>query len=377
MFTYQIIQKASSRTVLLRLSYLALTGMVTCLRLLPLSSTDKDIEILVLRHQLAILQRQVDKPRLATPDRMLLAALLQHIPRPTLRRLQLIVSPDTVLRWHRNLLRRRHAQASRPKRPGRPPTIRSIRALVLRLARENPSWGYRRIHGELATLAIKVAPSTVWKILKTHGIDPAPRRHQVTWATFLRSQAHAILATDFFETRTLTGARLYVLAVIEHATRRIHVLGATAHPTAAWTTQQARNLVMDLQDAGTAVKYLIRDRDSRYTAQFDTVLADSEITIVKTGIRIPRMNAIMERWIRTCRVELLDRTLILNRTHLLHALREYETFYNQHRPHRALNAAAPTRPSPTPITNPSALTHLTISRQDRLGGILHEYHHAA
>ncbi|TWP51731.1 DDE-type integrase/transposase/recombinase [Lentzea tibetensis] len=363
--------------MLLRLSYLALTGMVTCLRLLPLSSTDKDIEILVLRHQLAILQRQVDKPRLTTPDRAFLAALLQHIPRPALRRLQLIVSPDTVLRWHRNLLRRRDAHASRPKRPGRPPTIRSIQTLVLRLARENPRWGYRRIHGELATLAVKIAPSTVWEILKVHGIEPAPLRNQVTWTTFLRSQAHAILAADFFETRTLTGAWLYVLAVIEHATRVIHILGTTAHPTAAWTTQQARNLVMDLHDTDATVKYLIRDRDSRYTAQFDAVLADSEITIVKTGIRVPRMNAIIERWIRTCRAELLDRTLILNRSHLLHALREYEIFYNQHRTHRALHAAAPTCPLPAPITDPDALTHLDIRRHDRLGGVLHEYHHAA
>jgi transposase InsO family protein len=207
----------------------------------------------------------------------------------------------------------------------------------------------------LATLAIKVAPSTVWEILRTHGIDPAPRRNQQTWTTFLRSQAHAILAADFFETRTITGARLFVLAVIEHTTRRIRILGATAHPTAAWTIQQARNLIMDLQDAGaSAVKHLIRDRDSTYTTAFDAVLADSGITAITTGIRMPRMNAIMERWIRTCRSELLDRTLILNQAHLLHALREYEAFYNQHRPHRALHAAAPQRALPAPIAEPHA-----------------------
>ncbi|GAB3901856.1 integrase core domain-containing protein [Kibdelosporangium lantanae] len=213
---------------------------------------------------------------------------------------------------------------------------------------------------------------------KSNGVEPAPRRDHLTWAAFLRNQAHAILAADFFETRSLTGTRLFVLAIIEHATRRIRILGATAHPTAAWTTQQARNLIMDLQDAGaTTVKYLIRDRDSKYTAAFDTVLADSGITIVKTGIRVPRMNAIMERWIRTCRTELLDRTLILNQAHLLHALCEYERFYNHHRPHRALHAAAPQRVLPQPITDPAVLTHLDIQRQDRLGGILHEYHHAA
>jgi putative transposase len=244
--------------VLLRLSYLALTGMVTLLRLLPMSNADKDIEILALRHQLAVLQRRVDKPRLTPPDRAFLAALLHKIPRPTLRQLHLIVSPDTVLRWHRDLLRRRHASASRPKRPGRSPTVRSIRALVLHLAHDNPSWGYRRIHGELAILGLKVAPSTVWEILKIHGSQPAPHRDHLTWATFLRSQAHALLAADYFEISTLTGARLYVFAVIEHATRRIRILGATAHPTAAWTTQMARNLAMDLQDAHATVKYLVR-----------------------------------------------------------------------------------------------------------------------
>jgi putative transposase len=314
--------------VLLRLPYLALTSVFTFIRLLPMSDTDKDIEILALRHQLVVLQRQIDKPRLTPPDRAYLAALLHRLPRPTLRQLHLIVSPDTVLRWHRDLLRRHHAKMSRPKRPGRPPTVRSIKALILRLARENPSWGYRRIHGELAALGIKVAPSTVWEILQRNGIEPAPQRDRQTWTTFLRGQAHAILAADFFETRTLTGARLHVFAVIEHATRRVRVLGATAHPTAAWTTQLARNLIMDLQDAGATVKYLVWDRDSRYTAAFDAVFHGHGAAIVKTGIQIPRMNAVMERWVHSCRAELLDRTLIVNRAQLLHALREYEAFYN-------------------------------------------------
>jgi putative transposase len=266
---------------------------------------------------------------------------------------------------------------SRPKQPGRPPTRRRVQTLVLRLARENPSWGYQRIHGELAALGIKVAPSTVWEILKDTGIDPAPERDRQTWATFLRGQAHAIIAADFFETRTLTGARLYVFAVIEHTTRRVRVLGATAHPTAAWTTQLARNLIMDLQDAGATVKYLVRDRDSRYTAAFDAVFHNEGVAIVKTGVRVPGMNAIMERWVRSCRAELLDRTLIVNQAHLLHARRECEAFYNEHRPHRALHAAAPLRPLPQPITEPDGLDHLDIRRRDRLGGILREYRHAA
>ena len=298
-----------------------------------MSNREKDLEILALRHQLVVLQRQTGKPQLTWPDRALLAALLHHLPRERLRRLHLIVSPDTVLRWHRELLRRRHAKASRPRRPGRPRTVRSIRVLVLRLVRENPSWGYRRIHGELAALGIKVAASTVWNILKDHGIPPAPDRQHTTWTTFLRSQAEGILAADFFETRTLTGATLTVLTVIEHTTRRVRILGVTTQPTAAWVTPLASNQAMDIQDSGTRIKYLIRDRDVRYPTSFDSVLADQSAEVVKTGVKMPRMNAIMERWIRSCRAELLDRTLIWGQAHLVHALREYEQFHNEHRPH--------------------------------------------
>jgi transposase InsO family protein len=193
----------------------------------------------------------------------------------------------------------------------------------------------------------------------------------------LRSQAQALLAVDFIETVTLTGARMYVLAVIEHASPRIRILAATAHPTAAWVTQAARNLVMDLEDAGCQAKYLIRDRDGKYPHLFDAVLADTGITVVLSGVQMPRMNAIMERWVRTWRRELLDRTLIWNQRHLLHALREYEVFYNTHRPHQGIAKARPLAPLPEPITGPNRLTHLNIHRHDRLGGILREYEHAA
>jgi putative transposase len=312
--------------LLLRLAHLVVTNALAMLSLLSMSDRAKDAEILALRHQLAILERQLhgQRPQFAPADRAFLAALLHRLPRDVLRRIRLIVRPETVLRWHRNLLARRHAAISRPKRTGRPPTVRSIRTLVLRLARENNSWGYRRIHGELLTLGIKVAASTVWQILKDAGIDPAPERTTDSWASFLRSQAEAILAADFFETVTLTGARLYVLAVIEHATRRIRILGITTHPTADWVTQAARNLVMDLQDAGANVRYLIRDRDGKYPTLFDTILADTGIRSVLTGVQMPRMNSIMERWIQSCRRELLDRMLIYNQAHLLRALREYE-----------------------------------------------------
>jgi transposase InsO family protein len=216
----------------------------------------------------------------------------------------------------------------------------------------------------------------VWEIFKQHGIEPAPERDRQTWAGFLHSQAHAILACDFFTATALNGMTYYVFAVIEHASRRIRVLGVTAHPTAEWTTQIARNLVMDLQDAGATVKHLIRDRDSKYTRAFDAVFETEGIGIVTTGIRVPRMNSIIERWVQTCRYELLDRTLIWNQTHLLHALSEFESYYNQHRHHRTLHGA-PLRPAPEPLTEPHRLDQLDIRRRDRLGGILHEYQHAA
>jgi transposase InsO family protein len=256
--------------------------------------------------------------------------------------------------------------------------VRSIRALVLRLGRENSGWGYRRIHGELMVLGVKVAPSTVWEmILREAGIDPAPDRTATTWADFLRSQTHALLAADLLETVTLTGTRLYIFAMIDHSTRRIRILGATAHPTAAWVTQAARNLAVDLHDAASSARYLIRDRDGKYPALFDAILTDAGITVVRSGVRAPRMNAIMERWVRTCRRELLDRTLIYNQRHLLHTLRAYEAHYNTHRPHQGIANARPLQPLPEPITDPDRLTHLDIHRRDRLGGILHEYEHAA
>ncbi|WP_253208851.1 integrase [Streptomyces niphimycinicus] len=296
--------------MLLRLAYLAATNALAFLRLLPMSDREKDVGILVLRHQLLVLQRQVGKPTFTDTDRAILAGLLHHLPKDRLRHLLLLVRPDTVLRWHRNLLRQRHAATCVPRRRGRPRTIPSIRALVLRLAKENASWGYRRIHGELAALGIKIAAFTVWEILRQHGTPPAPERQSTTWADFLRSQAEALLACDLFEVHTLTGARLYVFAVIEHTTRRIRILGATAHPTAEWIVQLGRNLLMDLEDADSKAKFLIRDRDPKFTAAFDALMTDAGVKVVTTGIRVPPMNSLMERWIQTCRRELPDRTLI-------------------------------------------------------------------
>ena len=256
-------------------------------------------------------------------------------------------------------------------RTGRPATRRSIRALVRRLARENPGWGCRRIHGELAGLGVRVAASTVWEILKASGIDPAPRRTGPAWSQFLRSQAGAILACDFFTGSLLDRTQAYVLAVIEHATRRIRILGVTLHPTGAWTAQQARNLLMDLGEQTHRVSFMIRDRGSNFTTAFDAVLADAGIQTVLCNIRTPRMNAIAERWIAECRRELLDRTLVWNQAHLRRILREYETHHNQHRPHRSLHGAAPLKPLPEPVD----LDQYRVRRHARAGGLglINEY----
>jgi transposase InsO family protein len=365
--------------VLLQLAYLGVSNALALLRLLPMSERAKDIEILALRHQITVLERHLGagRPGFKVADRAFLAALLHRLPKERLCGLRLLVRPETVMRWHRDLVARKHAVRSRPRLLGRPRTVHSIRALVLRLARENSTWGYRRIHGELLTLGIKVAASTVWEILKQAGIEPAPERSSSTWAGFLRSPADALLACDFFETVTLAGARLYVFAVIEHANRRVRVLGATAHPTGRWMAQVARNLVMDPEDAGCQARFMIRDRDGKFPELFDAILKDAGIEVVLSGVRMPRMNSIMERWVCTCRRELLDRTIIWNQQHLVRALHEFEDFYNSHRLHQGIANTRPLQPLPTPINDPEQIAHLNVRRGDRLGGILHEYRHAA
>jgi putative transposase len=354
----------------LRFVYLLVVGVFSWLRLAGREASWKDAEILLLRHQLGVLQRQqVRKPRLTWADRGLIAALTSVIPKPQRAGLRLLVTPDTTLRWHRDLLRRRWAAKCRAGRSGRPATRRDIRRLVLRLAGESPAWGYRRIHGELAGLGVRIAPSTVWEILTKAGIDPAPRRTGPTWAQFLRSQAEAIIAADFFTVDLLNGAKVYCLAVIEHASRRIHVLGATANPSASWVTQRARNLMMDLDGHAETIKFLLRDRDAKFVAAFDAVFQCTGIRVIKTPVQAPRANAIMERWIGSCRREVLDRTLVWNLSHLRRILAEYEDHYNRHRPHRALHQASPLKALP----EPTDLDQLKVRRRDRLGGILHEY----
>jgi putative transposase len=354
----------------LRFVFLLITRTASWLRLSRREGAWQTAEILILRHQLTVLQRrQPRRPNLNWADRALIALLFAVIPKARRHGLRLLVTPDTILRWHRDIVRHHRAARSKRGRTGWPATRRNIRALILRLARENPGWGYRRIHGELAGLGVKIAASTAWEILKNAGIDPAPRRTGPTWSQFLRSQAEAILACDFFTADLLDGTQAYVLAVIEHATRRIRILGVTLHPTGEWTAQQARNLIMDLGEQTHQAKFMIRDRGSNYTAAFNAVLADAGIRTVLCNVRTPRMNAIAERWIGGCRRELLDRTLIWNQAHLRQILHQYESHHNRHRPHRSLDSAAPLKPLP----EPADLDRYRVRRDTRLGGLINEY----
>jgi putative transposase len=338
----------------LRFVFLLIMRASSWLQLSRREEAWKTAEILILRHQIAVLQRQQPRrPNLDWADRALLATLLAVLPKG----------------FHRGIVRRRWAARSMRGKTGRPATRRNIKALVLRLTRENPGWGYRRIHGELAGLGVKVAASTAWEILKNAGIDPAPRRTAPTWSLFLRSQAEAILACDFFTADLRDGTQAYVLAAIEHATRRDRVVGVISHPTGEWTAQQARNLLMDLGEQAHRVKFMIRDRGSNYTAAFNAVLADAGIRTVLCNVQTPRMNAIAERWIGGCRRELLDRTLIWNQVHLRRILRQYEAHHNQHRPHRSLNAAAPLKPLPRPVD----LDRYHVRKQTRVGHLINEY----
>jgi putative transposase len=350
--------------VAFRLAYLMIVRMLSWLVLLARSDTAKDVEILTLRHEVAVLRRTNARPTLTWHDRAVLSALSRLLP-ASLRHLRL-VSPRTLLRWHAQLIARRWTYPHRSS--GRPPTAPPIRALVLRMARENPRWGYRRIQGELVGLGHRVAASTVWKMLKDAGVDPAPRRSGPTWRQFLSAQAHAILAVDFAHVHTAFLRRLYILVVIEHDRRLVHLAGITAHPTADWVTQQARNLLMDLGDRADRLRFLIRDRDSKFTTAFDAVFAGADIRIIRTPVRAPRANAIAERFIGTLRRECLDHILITGPRHLDIVLRDYVQHFNAHRPHRSLDQRPPMSGIP-----PRSGAAIRVVRQDRLGGLLHEY----
>jgi len=250
------------------------------------------------------------------------------------------VTPATLLAWHRKLAGGKY-DTSKRRKPGRPPTIPSVSRLVVRLAKENPLWGHRRIQGEMAKLGVTVAPSTVWEILRAAGIDPAPRRSGPTWRQFLHAQAAGILAVDFLHVDTVLLRRLYVLVFIEHGTRRMHLGGVTASPTGDWTVQQARNLALTLGERFESIRFLIRDRGSNFTTRFDAVFQATGTRILRTAVQAPRMNAICERLVGTLRRELLDRMLILGEGHLRTILAEYQVHYNTARPHQGIAQHVP------------------------------------
>jgi putative transposase len=360
-----------SRGAVFSLAYWSLRRLLELVALRRRSEREKEIEILLLRHQLHVLERQVGRPQLTQADRALLAAFSRMLPRQTWRR-SLFVKPATLLRWHRELVARRWTYPHR--RPGRPPTPAEVRELVVRLAHENPSSGYRRIQGELAGLGVKLAPSTVWTILKEAGIEPAPRRLHASWAEFLRAQAATILECDFFTVDTLFLKRFYVLFFIELATRRVHLAAITTNPDGRWVTQQARNLLMELGDKGVRPRFLIRDRDSKFTRDFDEIFGSEGIRVINAPVRAPKARAHAERWVGSVRRECLDRLLILGRRHLHHALVAYVRHFNEHRPHRALGQRPPLRDE-QPLADVIDLDRLR--RRDLLGGLIHEYQLAA
>jgi len=287
-------------------------------------------------------------------DRALLAALSRQLPRA--RWSVFLVKPETLLDWHRRMVRRRWTYASAPR--GRPPVPDQVQQLIVRLARENPRWAYQRIRGELLRLGCQISASSIRRVLRVHGVDPAPRRASTTWRSFLRRQAAGILACDFFTVDTVWLRRLYVLFVIELGSRRVHLAGVTAHPTGPWVAQQARNLLLGLGERAAVFRFLIRDRDTKFTRAFDDVWRSTGVQISCTPIRAPNANAVAERWVGTVRRECLDHLLIVGRPHLVHVLRAYVEHYNQHRPHRSLGLDPPILSVSGDPTSATALSQL-------------------
>jgi putative transposase len=359
--------------VILSVLYLLARCLLSCLMLLGRREGFKDAELLVLRHENAILRRQISRVRYQRGDQLWLAALSRLIPRRRWGE-AFMVTPATLLAWHRRLVTRKRDYTSR-RRPGRPSTPAAIRKLVIRMATENPTWGHRRVQGELVKLGHRIASSTVWQILHAAGIDPAPRRTGPTWNQFLTAQAHSILAADFVHVDTVLLRRIYALIIIEHGTRRVHLAGIAANPDGAWMTQAARNFLMDLDQLTASMKFLIRDRAGQFTGSFDAVFTAAGVRILASPPQAPRANAICERIIGTLRREVFDRLLIVNEHHLRQVLIEYLRHYNTARPHRSLGqlapAQAPTRP---PQIN---LAEHRIRRKQALSGLTHEYQIAA
>jgi len=355
--------------VSVRLLYLIFVRLCGWLVLLGRSAASKDIELLVLRHEVAVLRRTRPRPRLDWADRAVLAALIRLL--PARLRMHRLVTPGTVLRWHRRLITRKWTY---PHQTGRPPVSAEIAALIEQLATENNGWGYKRIQGELLKLGHQVSASTIRRVLKALKIPPAPQRDSdTTWRKFLHTQSATMLATDFFHVDcAVTLRRLYCLFVIEVGSRYVHILGVTAHPDGPWTTQQIRNLLMDLGDRAAGFRFLVRDRAGQFTDAFDAILAGAGIEAVKIPPRSPRANAYAERFVLTARTEITDRMLIFGERHLRTLLAQYESHYNGRRPHRSRQLRPP-RPD-HPVAD---LSKERIKRRPVLGGLINKYERAA
>ena len=361
--------------MLLKIVYLLVRRILGLAVLVLRKDLAKDAELLALRHENAVLRRHVGRIRYEPADRVWFAALARLLPR---RRWTEIfpVTPATLLAWHRRLAASKY-DTSNSRKPGRPPTVPGIARVVVRLAKENPLWGYRRIHGELTKLGIAVAPSTVWKILRAAGIDPAPRRAGPTWRQFLHAQATGILAVDFLHVDTVLLKRMYVLVFIEHGTRRMHLGGITANPTGEWTVQQARNLALTLGERFKDIKFLLRDHGSNFTPSFDAVFQATGTRILRTAVQAPRMNATCERLVGTLRREVLDRVLILGEAHLRAVLTEYQLHYNTARPHQGIAQRVPGEEPDAARATVTDIDRQQIRRKPVLGGLINEYTHAA
>jgi putative transposase len=356
--------------VLLSVCYVALQRVLQLVVLGFRSGDFKELEIVVLRHEVEVLRRQVGRAQLTTADRVFLAAASRLVPRTIWT--WFVVNPATLLEWHRRLVAKRWTYRSRV---GRRPISREIRALIVKMAQENPRWGYQRIVGELKGVGVVVSATTVRKVLRAEHLGPAGKRPGPSWREFLRAQAESVIAVDFFTVDTVWLRRLYVLFFIEIASRRVHVAGCTAHPDAAWITQQARHVAWTLGERAQPVRFLIRDHDRKYTGSFDAVFQSEGVRILRTPIQAPEANGIAERFVRTVRSECLDWLLVVNARHLERTLTVFIDHYNRHRAHRSLDLAPPNgRPA---IERWADKQPIVVKRRDRLGGLIHEYESAA